>query len=315
MGNSNWSDDFYRARTETRARTGRSAFAYSADVRAGLAKREVHAAMNPKEVTRESRDSENHPESMAIMVFFDITGSMGGVPVQLQKKLPQLNSLLTKTGYVKDPQVFMGAVGDETCDPASLQTGQFESGIEMDDDLERMWLVGGGGGSFQESYQNAIYFAARHTSIDCFEKRNKKGYLFLMGDELPYPAVSKKEVEALMGDTLQADISTEDIIKEAQEKYHVFFIIPAGTHHARDPRLANRWTELLGADHVLHLDDPDLVCETIAATVGLTEGTCEAQVARDHMVEAGTPSADADTVMAALSAVTGAEVQPRNVRL
>ena len=303
MGHSDWNDDFYKHREADRAATGRSAFAYDADVTAGRARREVHAKMNPLDVMREARDSEAHPESLAIMVMFDVTGSMHQVPVVLQKKLPTLNGLLTDKGYVEHPAVLMGAVGDKTCDSASLQVGQFESGIEMDDDLERMFLEGGGGGSFEESYQNAIYFAARHTSIDCFEKREKKGYLFLMGDEMPYPNVSKDQIKALCGEELQADIPIKEIVEEAQRKYHVFFIIPAGTSHAGDPRLIERWEGIVGADHVLQLDSPDLVCETIAVTIGVTEGTVGVDTARAHLIENKTSERDADIIMRAVSSV------------
>lgn len=44
-----------------------------------------------------------------------------------------------------------------------------------------------------ESYELAMYFMARHTSIDCYEKRGKRGYLFMIGDELAYPKVKRHE--------------------------------------------------------------------------------------------------------------------------
>jgi hypothetical protein len=77
-----------------------------------------------------------------------------------------------------------GAIGDATCDRAPLQVGQFESDNRMDDDLSRILLEGGGGGQKTESYELAMYFMARHTAADCYEKRGKRGYLFIIGDEL-----------------------------------------------------------------------------------------------------------------------------------
>ena len=139
--------------------------------------------MNPYGVTRESRDSDEHPESIAIGVILDQTGSMKDTPREIQKVLPKLMTALV-AGGVKDPQVLFGAVGDTTNhEVASCQIGQFESGLEMEDDLGRMYMEGCGGGSYEESYQNVIYFFARHTSIDCLEKRGRKGYLFIVGDE------------------------------------------------------------------------------------------------------------------------------------
>jgi hypothetical protein len=301
MGGSCWSDDFYRDREDYRKKTGAKAFAYDHHVKTDpTAKRVVHDKLDPRGVTRESRDSDAHPDSVAIGVVFDVTGSMGGIPTQLQKKLPQLMGLLLRKGYVKDPQVLFGAVGDYFADRVPLQIGQFESGIEMDDDLGRLLLEGGGGGSFEESYQNALYFFARHTSIDCFEKRGKKGYLFLIGDEMPYAKATKTEIEKLIGDNLTGDLSVESVIEEAREKYHVFFIIPRGASHGTDPRLHKRWTDLVGAQNLLVLDDPDGVCEAIGLAIGLIEGTADADSIAVDLASTGTAAKTIDAVAAAL---------------
>src|SRR6187431_140514 len=185
MGSGIWSTDVYDAADRYRRATGASAFAYS-----DSGARTVHTALDPLGVgVRESRDSDEHPESLAIAVLFDVTGSMGSVPRVLQTKLPQLLGLLTRKSYATDPHILFGAVGDASCDRVPLQIGQFESDNRMDDDLARIVLEGGGGGQMTESYELAMYFMARHTSLDCFEKRGRRGYLFLIGDELPYPRV------------------------------------------------------------------------------------------------------------------------------
>lgn len=301
MGSSNWSNDFYHEREVVRKKEGKSAFEYHAVVSKAAPKdKKVHEKLNPTGITRESRDSAAHPDSVAIGVVFDVTGSMGHIPIALQKKLPALMTTLLERKYIKDPQILMGAVGDAVSDGGSLQIGQFESGIEMDDDLGRMWLEGGGGGSMQESYQNALYFFARHTAIDCYEKRKKRGYLFLLGDELPYDNVLKSEVKRLMGDDLQTDITTAAIVKEVQERWNVFFIIPKGASNSENPRVLNRWVELLGAENVLRLDNPDGVCETITMTVGLVEGSVNLDKAKDDMRSAGSNASLVNSAAAAL---------------
>ena len=149
--------------------------------------------MDPRDVrVRESRDSDAHPESHAVAVLFDVTGSMQGVPRILQANLPKLMGLLIRKGYLDHPQILIGAIGDATCDAAPLQVGQFESGIEIEEDLGKLYLEGGGGGHITESYELAMYFMARHTAIDCFEKRGRRGYLFVIGDEIPYPQVKRR---------------------------------------------------------------------------------------------------------------------------
>ena len=117
----------------------------------------------------------------------------------MQKNLCQLMGLLLRKGYLAHPQILIGGIGDATCDRAPLQIGQFESGIEIDQDLAKLWLEGGGGGQQTESYELAMYFMARKTAIDCYENRGQRGYLFLIGDEMPYRRVKRKEVAGILG--------------------------------------------------------------------------------------------------------------------
>jgi hypothetical protein len=273
MGSSRWSDDFYHERAAHRAATGASAFAYHDAVsHLPASARRVHPQLDPLDVKfRESRDSDTHPVSRAIAVIFDVTGSMGGIPVTLQTKLSELMNLLIRRGYVEHPQILFGAVGDATCDRAPLQIGQFESGIEMEDDLARFYLEGGGGGQNTESYELAAYFMARHTALDCYEKRGQKGFLFLIGDEEFYPAVSRRQVRALLGDPLEADIPTSLLFAELRRRFEVFMLIPRGASNSGNRGIKRAWQSLLG-QNVMELDDPAAVCETIALSIGLAEG-------------------------------------------
>jgi hypothetical protein len=225
--------------------------------------------MNPKGLkVRECRDSADHPESLGIIFALDVTGSMGGIPHLLAKQeLPNLMKLFTACG-VADPQVMFMAIGDATSDRASLQVGQFESTAElMDQWLTWSYLEGGGGGTGSESYELAFYVAAQHTDTDNWAKRRKKGYLFMTGDELPYPSVSRHQIEALLGENLDEDIPIEEVIAAAAEAYHLFFLIP-------DPERAKncgaRWRNLLG-DHAIIMETPTDACTVAAAIVGITE--------------------------------------------
>jgi len=273
MGGTSWDDDHYRARSNTRAAKGESAFEYSRRVMsAPIHERKIHPEMDPKGVSvRESRDSDAHPESVAIGVIFDVTASMHSVPQECQARLPQLMGTLINKNYCKDPQVLYGAVTDFDSNQIPLQIGQFESGIEMDEDLGKIILEGGGGGTYEESYELALYFFARHTSIDCFEKRGKKGYLFLVGDEKTYRTVTPAKAEAVFGDKLQAPVEVETLIKEVQEKYNLFFIIPEHTSHGKDPSLRTYWEDLLG-ENVVMMPNASQICDIIAAKVGALEG-------------------------------------------
>jgi hypothetical protein len=285
MGHSNWSDAAYQTRQHTRRATNTSAFSYDDQVRAsGVAR--VHDQMNPYGKVRESRDSQAHPDSLAIAVVFDVTGSMGGVPRVLQTKLGALMRVLIQKGYAAHPQILFGAVGDAYSDQVPLQIGQFEAGLEMDDDLGKIFIEGGGGGQVHESYELALYFMARHTAIDCHERRGRKGYLFTIGDEKPYAVVRRQHVLEHIGDRLAADLPVERVVAEVRERYEHFHIIPTNTSHGSSAEVQERWRALLG-ERVLMLADEAAVCETIALAVGLCEGALDDLAAgADDLVQA-----------------------------
>jgi len=302
MGSGRWSTNVYDEHNRFKAAAGKSTFDYSDSLhRSGRSTWQVHKNLDPKGcIARESRDSAEHPESTAIAVMFDVTGSMGSIPVTLQKKLPDLLGLLLRKGYVTDPQILFGAIGDATCDRVPLQAGQFESDNRMDDNLENIFLEGGGGGQQTESYELAMYFIARHTDIDCWNKRGHKGYLFIIGDEMAYPSVKRREIRDVIRDGAERDIHTTDIVRELQQRYHVFYILPQSASYGGDAKILGFWRNLLG-QNVLELEDPEAVCETIALTIGMMEGTIDLYAGADDLREFGAADSTLKVVTNALA--------------
>jgi hypothetical protein len=254
-----------------------AAFAYSAAIASGATAVAVHPDLDPSKknkagrIIRESRDSDAHPDSVAIVILFDETGSMGEVPKAFVEKLDSTMNLITKKGYLADPHILFGAVGDAYSDEVPLQIGQFEAGNEMDSVLTKVYLEGNGGSQYKESYDLALYFMARHTEMDCLEKRGKKGYLFILGDELLYPSVKKDQVKRLIGDNLQADIPVDQILEELRDKFEVFWIFPKGSNYW-DRKDINDGLKGLFGQQFLRLEDPAAVAELIATTIGIGEG-------------------------------------------
>jgi hypothetical protein len=140
----------------------------------------------------------------------------------------------------------------------------------MDDDLGRILLEGGGGGQKTESYELALYFMARHTATDCLTKRGRRGYLFMIGDEMAYQRVKPAEVRSVIGDDLREPVPVTDMMAEVSRKWDTYYILPAGASYVGDPEVLGFWRGLLGQS-VIQLADLDAVCETIALTVGLGE--------------------------------------------
>lgn len=259
-----------------------------------------HPLMNPKGVrVRESRDGAEHPQSFGIVFALDVTGSMGAIPRLLAtEQLPKFMKVLTDC-KLPDPQILFVAVGDATSDGAPLQVGQFESTAElMDQWLTWSFLEGGGGGSFEESYELALYFLAQHTEMDCYVKRRKRGYLFMTGDEHPYPIVSRHVVETVIGDRLDEDLKVEEVIAELQKTFVPFFLVPDS---GRATRCGARWRDLLG-DHAITMDRPEDVCFVSAGAILVLEGraTDMAQLTR-MLKDAGMPDARAGAVIRALT--------------
>lgn len=294
MGGTRFSDASYAAYdSNVRSRTADPVLsrttAHTADISSGLVEARVHQSLSPNGVTlRESRDSVANPNALGIMVVFDVTGSMGGIPVVCQRKLKTLMRTLIDRGYVADPQILFAGIGDATCDRGPMQVGQFESDIQMDEDLSRMWLEGGGGGQTNESYELAYYFAARHTATDCWEKRQQKGYLFTIGDEHAYLQVQPSQVRALFGSTANLDqpVSTADMLREAEQRWHVFHILADTSTSRRHASIGQSWRTLLG-DRVLALTDPDTVAELVALTIGLSEGRVDVAEGTAHLQAMG----------------------------
>jgi hypothetical protein len=291
MGGSTYSHDDYASRTTARADfsskmgipVADATFKHSYDIKTGTAPAKVHASLDPFGVkVRESRDSGPHPVTVPVAVLFDTTGSMQEVPIMLQRELSRLmgcflNDKASGKRYLGDgyPAIMIGGFDDFAAMGGGrngiLQVGQFESGIEIDDNLTNMWLTGRGGGTYDEDSEMALYFMARHTAHDHMEKRGRKGYCFIVTDEHAYRRLSCRQVKEVIGDTLQADMAIEEVIAEAQKLYHVFVIIPALTYHYDDRELERWWVKQLGQQNVLKLAQPERICEMIVAAVALCE--------------------------------------------
>jgi hypothetical protein len=180
----------------------------------------------------------------------------------------------------------------------------------MDDDLDKIYVEGHGGGQIHETYELAHYFFLHHTSTDCWDKRQKRGYFFTMGDEAPYDTIRAEHVKRLIGDTLQADIPTSEVVRALEERYNVFHIIVEEGSYPNNAAVEGAWRKLLG-ERVLKLENQNSVAELIAMTIGLTEGTAEFDNIKTDLADVGVTVADATSVSTALTpyATSGAIVK------
>ncbi|RNL88671.1 hypothetical protein ED312_07730 [Sinomicrobium pectinilyticum] len=250
--------------------------------------RQIDPEMDPATIqVRESRDSEEHPESLSIIVALDVTGSMGFVPeIIVKETLPDLIGSLIQAG-IQHPQVLFLGIGDYVYDSAPLQVGQFESSAELLDRwLTRVYLEGGGGGNNHESYNLAHLFAARHTSIDCWEKRKQKGFLFTIGDEPVAQEIPADIIKRLTPADEAGTVTTKAIIEEAQEKYHVFHLHLEHNEISRQDYRKGNWAALLGQQFVEVEDFRNVakkIAEIVIAHHSFTPGTGSATKTGDDI--------------------------------
>lgn len=196
--------------------------------------KQMEERFNPKFINvRESRDSEDHPNSTPIMIGLDVTGSMGYLSAEIAKN--GLNETMMKiysTNPIEDPQMMFAAIGDVK-DQAPLQVTQFESDIRIAEQLLSLWLESRGGDS-PEDFQLLWYFAAKHVRTDAFEKRGKKGFLFTIGDADCHPMLTGGAIKRIFDDNAE-DISSKKLAEMAGEKFEIFHI-HIQTHSQQPPK-------------------------------------------------------------------------------
>lgn len=183
--------------------------------------RSIAPELNPKNIVRECRDTEEHPETIPVLLALDVTGSMSAAATETASALNVImEDLLSK---VKDVEFCVMGIGDLSYDSAPIQISQFESDIRIAEHLDKVYFEFGGGGNSYESYTAAWYMGSRHTDLDCW-KRGKKGIIITMGDETMNPYLPKAQLERVTGDNLQADIETKTLYEEVKDKYDVYHI-------------------------------------------------------------------------------------------
>lgn len=210
--------------------------------------RYLDSALDPKNVIRECCDSEEHPNTLPVILALDVTGSMGEAAVEVAKKLNVIMTKLYKDA--KDVEFMIMGIGDLAYDDCPIQVSQFESDIRIAEQLDKIYFEFGGGGNSFESYTVAWYFGSRHTKLDCLN-RGRKGIIITMGDEQLNPYLPYKGrghgLSEVTGDNLQSDVETKDLYEEASKKFNIYHL---DVNHGR------RWDEAeIEKSYKKYLDD------------------------------------------------------------
>lgn len=308
MGNSSTSRDELAARAAYRAASGTS-FGHTTSMRSTpRAQQTIHESVDPKRLNtkneriRECLDSPEHPNTIPVFVGFDETGSMADAPRIIVDKLAGLKGLTLRAG-LPDVQLCFGAYGDaENREVAPCQVGQFESGLEMEEWLNNLFLEGNGGGNGGETATLLLWWLGTHSRLDSLDKRGKKGYLFLTGDEIAL-TVSRENVEHYTGEKVEAPLTPEEAVRAALTHYEVFFFL-VNNGSAKGQGSYNFWTKLLGQDNVMVLEDLDHIAEIISGMLAVREATVGLGDLTQMMSDEGVSSTAIELVSKTLATVS-----------
>lgn len=262
MGGGSWTTQSYSTyRTKT---TGMDANTFA---KASLSTNQIYKSycldkcLDPKGVVRECCDTEEHPETIPVILALDVTGSMGSAARRVAQQLGTIMADIYES--TKDVEFMIMGIGDLSYDNAPIQASQFESDIRIAEQLDKLYFEGGGGGNGWESYTAAWYFGLHQTKLDCW-KRGKKGIIITLGDEPLNPYLPKRRLNQVLGSTAENDVDTTKLYKEVLEKFEVFHLSiddNATSYGYNKSRVDKGWQELLGENYKI------ISCDALPATI------------------------------------------------
>ncbi len=154
MGSGVWSASSFSDYSKSKGRTVTRGVASDQGM---FSQRYLHPDLDPKNKIRECVDSEEHPETIPVILALDVTGSMGAACKKVAQSLNVIMSRLFDN--YKDIEFMVMAIGDLECDDVPLQVSQYESDVRIAGHTDKIFFEGHGGGNGYESYTVAWYCA------------------------------------------------------------------------------------------------------------------------------------------------------------
>lgn len=185
--------------------------------------RRIDESLDPKKFkVRECVNSDEHPNTIPVILALDVTGSMGSACRETAEALGVIITNLYKNH--KDIEFCVMGIGDLAYDSAPVQMSQYESDVRIAEALDKIYMEGGGGGNGYESYTAAWYMGLKRTKLDCFDKQQRKGIIITMGDEPLNPYLPKRGLNDSANATEESDVETDKLYEQATKKFDIFHI-------------------------------------------------------------------------------------------
>ena len=217
-----------------------------------------------------------------IVFALDVTGSMGDWTKIIYDKMPMFYGQIMLQNYLKDPALSFCAVGDYTCDEAPLQVTEFGQGTNIDSLISKMYLEGGGGGSYFESYELAAYFYNTHVDLN----NSVLPFFFVTGDECFYEKIPEKHITKILGKPINENfIIARDCWK--LKNYNVFLIKKPYDEERREVVIKKQWIETLGEERVLYISNPKACVDVMLGAIAITSGVRTLESYEKDMMDRG----------------------------
>ena len=185
--------------------------------------RHIDPSLDPRKFTvRECVNSEEHPNTIPVILGLDVTGSMGEACSETAAALGTIIMNLYKK--FQDIEFCIMGIGDLAYDNAPIQMSQFESDIRIAESLDKIYMEHGGGGNGFESYTVAWYMGVNRTNLDAVEKQGRRGIIITMGDEPLNPYLPARYLNGFVNGTEEKDVETTALYRQASQKFDIFHI-------------------------------------------------------------------------------------------
>lgn len=186
----------------------------------------MKATMDPKNKIRECINTDEHPNTIPVILALDVTGSMGKACTETASALGAMMDMLYKK--FKDIEIMVMGVGDFECDYSPLQVSQFESDVRVAQQLDEIWMEHHGGGNGYESYTAPWFFGLYRTKLDAYDKQGRKGIIITMGDEPLNPDLPVNRISEYFGKPKGAaefgSLETRKLYEAASKKFDIYHI-------------------------------------------------------------------------------------------
>jgi hypothetical protein len=207
-----------------------------------------------------------------LIITIDVTGSMGKWPTTIFEKLPFFEHEV-KSYLGPDAEICFVAIGDHVQkDSYPLQVHEFAKERGLEDSLKKIIFEGGGGGDQQESYELAAAYFAENCSCP---NSLRKPLMIIIGDEGIHSVLNKDDAKRLCKVELDEAVATPKVLfAKLRKKFEVYIIRkPYGassfqTTNSTDNTIQRQWEDLLGADHVICVPEPERVVDVIYGILG-----------------------------------------------